>query len=226
MMGITMSPWTKPEIVTGFMTSPPNQHLLTLAQTLMSPRGAKRLVDIGCGAGRNIEPLAEQGWTITGLDLSMPMLVAASERMRRRNIHTRVTLVRAAMDRLPLAHRCADVVVAHGIWNLARSAAEFRAAIQEARRIARGGATLFVFTFSRATLPDAAVPVVGESFVFTAFSGQPQCFLTSDELLRELADAGFVSDTQHRLTEVNRRPPGALRQSGAPIFLEGVFRAV
>jgi hypothetical protein len=46
-------------------------------------------------------------------------------------------------------------VVAHGIWNLARTTTEFRRAIAEAARVARPGACLFVFTFSRTTLaPD------------------------------------------------------------------------
>jgi ubiquinone/menaquinone biosynthesis C-methylase UbiE len=54
------------------------------------------------------------------------------------------------MDRLPLGDASIDLVVAHGIWNLARSAAEFRRAIAEAARVARPDAGLFVFTFSRA----------------------------------------------------------------------------
>jgi SAM-dependent methyltransferase len=220
------SPWTTPETVAGFVTSPPNPHLLALAQTVLPSCKTRMLVDIGCGAGRNTEPLAAQGWMVTGLDSSTPMLIAASERLHRRNLHTHVTLVRAAMDRLPLTHHCADFVVAHGIWNLARSTTEFRTAAHEARRIARQGATLFVFTFSRAALPDAAVPVVDEPFVFTAFSGEPQCFLTAGQLLGELADAGFTPDDRLPLTELNRRPPGALLQGGAPVIFEGAFRAV
>jgi hypothetical protein len=34
-------------------------------------------------------------------------------------------------------------------------------------------------------------PVMGETFVFTQFAGEPQCFLTEGQLLSEMASAGF-----------------------------------
>ena len=91
------------------------------------------------------------------------------------------------MDQLPMASESFDFIVAHGNWNLARSSSEFRAAIREAARVARPGCALFVFTFSRHTLPPEALPIANESFVFTQFSGQPQCFLTEEQLVTELA---------------------------------------
>jgi hypothetical protein len=72
-------------------------------------------------------------------------------------------------------------------------------------------------------LPDAAEPVSGESFVFTQFSGQPQCFLTEEQLVTEMGAAGFLLDASVPLRELNR-PRGALRASGAPVIYEGVFR--
>jgi hypothetical protein len=80
-----------------------------------------------------------------------------------------------------------------------------------------------VFTFSRHTLPDSAAPVPGESFVFTQFSGEPQCFLTDVELVAELAAAGFAPDPAVPLTEHNRPPAGVLR-AGGPVIYEAAFR--
>ena len=113
------------------------------------------------------------------------------------------------MDHLPLADGSCDLVIAHGIWNLARSAAEFRGAVREAARVAAPGAALFVFTFSRDTFPPETAPVAGEPFVFTQFSGQPQCFLTAEQLVGELAEVGFAPEPAVPLTEYNRAPPGA-----------------
>ena len=133
-------------------------------------------------------------------------------------------LVRASMDRLPMHDASADLVVAHGIWNLARSAAEFRRAVAEAARIARPGAGLFLFTFSRNTLPPEAAPVPGEPFVFTQFSGEPQCFLTRAQLLEETAAAGFVPDPAVPPTEYNQPGTGPPRHGGPPAIWEAVFR--
>lgn len=185
--------------------------------------GAKRILDVGCGAGRNAHPLADSGFDVVGLDLSMPMLQAALARPRRGG--GRVALARAAMDRLPVRDRSFDAVIAHGIWNLAGSGAEFRRGLNEAARVSKDGASLFVFTFSRNTLPARATPVPGETFVFTQFSGRPQCFLTETELVFELDVAGFSLDEDVvKLTEHNRPGPGQLRTVSGPVIFEAAFR--
>jgi hypothetical protein len=130
------------------------------------------------------------------------------------------------MHALPVPDAACDLIVAHGIWNLARSSSEFRAAVREAARAARNGAALFVFTFSRHTLPANAEPVRGETFVFTQFSGQPQCFLTDAELLGELADQGFRPDPFLPIREYNRPRPGALITVGGPVIYEAAFRVL
>ena len=80
-----------------------------------------------------------------------------------------------------------------------------------------------MFTFSRHTLPPDAEPVSGEPFVFTQFSGQPQCFLTEEQLVSEMGAAGFVREPSVPLTEYNRPGPGALAM-GAPVIYEAAFR--
>jgi ubiquinone/menaquinone biosynthesis C-methylase UbiE len=135
--------------------------------------------------------------------------------------HLRLLL--ASMDRLPVRDRSCDLVIAHGIWNLARSSDDFRKSVREAARVARPGAGLFVFTFSRNTLATDAAPVPGEPFVFTQFSGEPQCFLTEEQLVSELALAGFAREPSVPIREYNRPAPGALR-TGGPVIYEGIFR--
>jgi SAM-dependent methyltransferase len=188
-------------------------------------RPAGRALDIGCGAARNAVPLARLGWRVVGTDLSWPMVTAAQRRAVDDVPNHRLDVVQAPMTALPVQSGAFDLIVAHGIWNLARSAAEFRSGVAEAARAAAPGALLFVFTFSRNTLPPEAEPVAGESFVFTQFSGQPQCFLTESELVAELGAAGFVPDPGEPLVEHNRPKPGTL-SGGAPVIYEGGFRVV
>lgn len=217
------SPWTAPSTVAGFAQSPPNPVLMRFAHAERMRPGRRTALDIGCGAARNAGPLAAQGWQVLGVDLSDPMLAAARERARQDPDTCRPMFARAAMDALPVADRSMDLIVAHGIWNLADSSDRFRRAVREAARAAAPGAALFVFTFSRHTLPPDAAPVPGEAFVFTQFSGQPQCFLTADELIAELAAVRFHPDPAVSLTEYNRRAPGALG-AGAPVIYEAAFR--
>jgi len=187
----------------------------------LRPRlSALRVLDIGCGAGRNAVPLARSGAVVVGTDLSWPMLAAA----KARDAGGRLWLAIAPMDALPIRDRSIDLIVAHGIWNLARSGGEFRRAVREAARVAASDARLFVFTFSRTTLGEDAQPIDGESFVFTQFSGQPQVFLTRQQLEHELRQAGFAADQDLLLRELNVPPPGQLRMGGAPVIFEAGFR--
>lgn len=215
------SPWSKPETVTGFSQSPPNDTLMGFVGSERRSRARLRILDIGCGAGRNAVPLAAQGHEVFGVDLSLPMLNGAQTRARHSEV--RLQLALAPMDAIPCSDRSFDVVIAHGIWNLARSGTEFRRAVREASRVSRPGASLFVFTFSRSTLPIEASPIPGETFIFTRFSGRPQCFLTREELVSELGVGGFQQDPAVPLTEHNRPRAGQI-QAGGPVIYEGAFR--
>jgi SAM-dependent methyltransferase len=205
------SAWSDARTVEGFVQSPPNSSLMDVAAGAFRP--SARLLDIGCGAGRNAVPLARAGWRVVGSDLSSAMIMAAARRVEAEALSNRIALILASMDSLPLRTNTFDLIVAHGIRNLARSGTEFRRA-----------ALLFLFTFSRHTLPESAMPVSGESFVFTQFSGEPQCFLTAEQLITELAAAGFALNRSHPLRELNRAHR-ALQAGGPPVIYEGVFVA-
>jgi SAM-dependent methyltransferase len=231
------SPWSAPATVAGFTQSPPNATLVRYAEMELAQLVADRVpsrgpgigggyaVDIGCGAGRNSVPLARLGWRVLGTDLSWPMLAAARDRARAEHLDAHLHVALAPMEALPARSGGADLVIAHGIWNLARSSSEFRGGVREAARACRPGAARFVFTFSRNTLAADAVPIAGEPFVFTDFSGDPQCFLTESQLLTELANAGFHPDPAVPLTEHNRRPSGTLAAAvRTPVIYEAAFR--
>jgi SAM-dependent methyltransferase len=218
------SSWSAPATVAGFRQSPPNETLLAFAARERGRVPHPVALDVGCGAARNTVPLAAAGWDVIGLDLSWAMLRAAVERAQQEAVQGRTQFALAPMDALPVAAASVELVIAHGIWNLARTTAEFRAGIREAARVARAGASLFVFTFSRSTLPPGLSPLAGEPFVFTEFSGQPQCFLSAEQLVAELADHGFDVDSNVPLRELNVPRPGTLRVGGPPVIYEGVFR--
>lgn len=212
--------WDRPDVVASFSRSAPNPQLIEYARRHRRPWSATRVLDIGCGAGRNAVPLAAEGFEVIGLDQSRPMLAAAAAR----ETGARLTVVEAAMDDLPIRSQSIDLIVAHGIWNLARSDAEFHAATAEAARVAAPGAALFVFTFARNTLTPDATAVAGHRFVFTQFSGEPQVFLTRDQLLIEMRAAGFSPDPDLALRELNLPPAGQARLGGAPVIFEAAFR--
>lgn len=215
--------WEDPRTVAGFVSGTPNEVLLAYARRFVDVPGRRRCLDLGCGAARNAVPLAQLGFEVAGTDLSVPMIEGARARVRAVSPPIAVQLAIAPMAPLPFAAAVFDLVVAHGIWNLAGSGAEFRAAVAEAARVSKPGAGLFLFTFSRHTLPADVRPDSGETFVFSSWNGEPQCFLTEEEIVTELSRAGFVRDAPGPLTEYNLPRPGELRAGGPPVIYEGTF---
>jgi SAM-dependent methyltransferase len=219
--------WTTPRTVAGFTSGDPNNVLVAWAARFAARAAQDQRpwgLDIGAGAARNAVALAALGIRVVAADLSGPMLEGARTRLADSPYADRVHLLLAPMAPLPLADRSVDLVIAHGIWNLAHSGAEFRLALAEAARVARPGAGLFVFTFSRRTLAAGAEPDPGESFVFSSWNGEPQCFHTEAELIAELAAVGFARDEDGPLTEYNAPRQGDVRMAGsAPVIYEGTF---
>lgn len=219
------STWSAPSTIEGFARGQPNETLMQFAAREHACVPCGRAIDIGCGAGRNAVPLAQQGWRVLGTDLSWPMLTAARTRaLAERDGAARLRLALAPMDALPAPDAAFDLVVAHGIWNLARSTAEFRRAVREAARVSAPRAALFVFTFSRHTLPPETPGVPGEPYIFTQFSGQPQCMLTRDQLTTELAAAGFAPDGGVAFVEHNLSAANMVHVVRPPVILEAAFR--
>lgn len=217
----SIQPWTSSEVVARFSRSAPNPVLMAFADAEKQKGGSLHLLDIGCGAGCNAVPLAKQGWNVLGLDLSEPMLEAARRRAQEGDLTEQLRFEKAPMDQLPVGEASFDFIVAHGIWNLANSSNEFRTALRQAAAAAKPGAPLFLFTFSRNTFSEAVQPVAGETFVFTEFSGTPQCFLTEAQLIDEAREAGFAQEPGIPIQEYPRIP-----NRPKPAIYEGIFRRV
>lgn len=75
----------------GSQPLPVNPYLVTQAQRLVPGRA----LDAGCGTGTEAVWLAEQGWQVTGADISAAALAAAEQRARSANVADRVDWVEA-----------------------------------------------------------------------------------------------------------------------------------
>ena len=74
----------------GFAQSAPNAVLMAFAEEELKRSIGGRVIDIGCGAGRNALPLARLGWNVVGTDLSWPMLCAAASRTHEHRLDDRL----------------------------------------------------------------------------------------------------------------------------------------
>ena len=108
----------------------------------VDPRPGQLILDLAAGTGTSSEPFTAAGATVIPSDLSFGMLQVGKQR------RPRLSFVAADALRLPYADGCFDAVtISFGLRNVEDPAA----ALQEMRRVTRGGGTLVVCEFSTPT---------------------------------------------------------------------------
>ncbi|MBI2423477.1 MAG: class I SAM-dependent methyltransferase [Candidatus Hydrogenedentes bacterium] len=107
---------------------------LVLSGKLIPPM---RVLDAGCGAGRNLAVLGSLGFDVVGLDRSAQALSDA------RRQAPGAPILRARLDALPWATPTFDVVVANAVLHFASNPDEFDGMLAELWRLLLPGGILF-----------------------------------------------------------------------------------
>ena len=108
----------------------------------ISPKS--RVLDAGCGSGRNIQYLLREGCEVFGVDVSAQAVAAVrkmaselSPALPAENFQV------AAVEAMPFADEFADVVVCHSVLHFAKDEAQLKAMVRELWRVLRPGGMLF-----------------------------------------------------------------------------------
>lgn len=103
-----------------------------------------RIVDAGCGGGRNIQYLLREGYEVFGVDVSAEA-VAAVRKMAGELVPglPSENFQVAGVEAMPFADELADVVVCHSVLHFARDEAQLKAMVQGLWRVLRPGGMLF-----------------------------------------------------------------------------------
>ncbi|MDX5481945.1 MAG: class I SAM-dependent methyltransferase [Hymenobacteraceae bacterium] len=143
-----------------------------------------KLLDAGCGAGRNIQYLMQAGVRTSGADISEEAIA----KVRALAAELAPTLspknfVAADLDALPFADADFDAVLCSAVLHFARSEAHFRKMVQELWRVLRPGGMFFA-RFSTTIGMEGKLQQVGERLYQMPHG--PVWFLADEALLREL----------------------------------------
>ena len=103
-----------------------------------------RVLDAGCGGGRNIQYLLREGYEVFGVDVSAEAVGAV------RKLASELTPALpaenfqvAAVELMPFTDEFADVVVCHSVLHFARDEAQLERMVQGLWRVLRPGGMLF-----------------------------------------------------------------------------------
>jgi SAM-dependent methyltransferase len=103
------------------------------------------VLELGCGTGRVLMPVARTGVPVVGIDRSDSMLEYARRRARRLRVADRPALVRGDIRSLPFGKGAFSAVMApYGILQSLTREPDLAATLAEAARVLRRGGTLGV----------------------------------------------------------------------------------
>jgi SAM-dependent methyltransferase len=105
-------------------------------------RSGGAVLELACGTGRLLVPMAEAGLQVTGVDIVRPMLDRASAKAK--DARVQVELVQGDMRGVHLGRRFAMVMIAHNSMLHLASLDDFRALLASVRRhLAPDGVFIF-----------------------------------------------------------------------------------
>ncbi|MGW1024690.1 class I SAM-dependent methyltransferase [Streptomyces sp. NPDC002577] len=126
----------------GMEPSEPGRH----AAGVFRAAGARTVLELGAGHGRDALFFAHEGFTVQAADFSPTGLEQLLAAARESGVTDRVTTtVHDVRDPLPLPDASVDAVFAHMLLCMALSTEEIRAVMKEIRRVLRPGG-LLVYT--------------------------------------------------------------------------------
>ncbi|MDI6905013.1 MAG: class I SAM-dependent methyltransferase [Candidatus Bathyarchaeia archaeon] len=109
---------------------------------LFKKRNVRRVLDLGCGAGRHIVYLAREGFDVYGIDISEEGIKKAKQRLAEMNLHANLK-VGSMFTILPYHDNFFDAVISiktihHG------KIRQIRKAIKEIERVLKPGGLIFI----------------------------------------------------------------------------------
>ena len=87
----------------------PDELVVSFVTLLKNKNKKARVLDLGCGAGRNLIYTANQGFEAHGVEMSETGLNVTKERLRKRNLEAHI--LKGDMNLLPYIDSCFDVVM-------------------------------------------------------------------------------------------------------------------
>ncbi len=205
--------WEKQELVARFAGRDPDARLLELLDDYPLAERT-RVLDLGCGGGRNSAVLAREGFDLYALDASRAMVAHTRRRLRpflgkwqadRRVKHISMSDLGEFQD------ASFDLVVALGVYHCAISRDEWARALSETSRVLTEGGRLLVSVFTPETdlTGNGVRPVQGEMHLYDGLPAGRYFLVDRETLDTEMRRFGltaeFLAKTVRHETEMGRR---------------------
>lgn len=207
--------WEKKEIVEEFSNLPVPPYWKEYFNQFVDPAKIK-VLDLGCGGGRNTEMLYEMGYDLSACDLHKSMVEATKRRITALNQNNRMPeIIQANIIELPFDDNTFDVILANGVFHNVSSLDELLKAIGEASRLLKENGTLCINIFTNAKVANDLTKD-SEPYLYRTKEGLDLLLLSTIEIVDFLQQVGLYKQSEY--VEYERELNVGIRS-----ILRGVF---
>lgn len=155
----------------------------------------KRVLDLGCGAGRNTQFLFESGFDVFACDYYDGMVKATRKRLLKLGLDEGLVLqrvIKASMLDLPYEDSSFDVVLSNGVFHNVSDLKEMETALKEDSRVLRKNGCLCFNLFSSNYI-DPSLEKIGGG-IFITKEKLPMALITKKEFVNMCKKYGLIPD--------------------------------
>lgn len=173
--------------VGNFYKDAPSEYLYNFFSKIKNKK-SKKVLDLGCGAGRNTMMLNRLGFIVYGCDFNKKMVLATQKRLPG---DIRKGIIVSDMVSLPYADNYFDFVVSNGVFHNAKSLNDFCSAIKEGCRVLKEGSRLILNTFIDGNPKDKLKKSRKEKYLYFTKDSLPIILLPTLELVYLFSENGL-----------------------------------
>ncbi len=207
--------WNDKKQILDFADEKPSRYLVNFFSSQKN-REFKKVLDIGCGGGRNTEMLVRFGFDTSACDLHKSMVDFTKKRIAAFDKKAAQKIIFASMLSLSYDDNFFDYVVSNGVFHNANCLDELKSAIKEASRVLKNRGVLILNIFSSKVIDSSLVPLSKEKFTYVTPQGLP-LVLISRYYLTKILDENNL----HSICPITENKKNV--STGKRCVLRGVF---
>lgn len=156
-----------------------------------------KVLDLGCGGGRNSKMLYEMGFNLHACDLYSGMVETTRKVLKQVGMPESKALelvTQQSMTNLEYADKYFDLILSHGVFHNALSFEAYKKGLQEcARVLKRSGKLCFNIFYKRGDVDSTLTRIESEAHYYLTEENLPTILVSKDDFLALADQTGFVA---------------------------------